>query len=266
MADGTLEQMDLGSIVSLDEDSKKHFQTSDSDMDEICRTFQNQQQFDLVPFAASPYHWQSKSGKFWEKSASSSGSSEKQLSSIPELTGFPIEEDPRSDEVSEHRENDDEMAVEKEPPPEATEICSQHANPLSTSKKYPDRCSSKSVNIELSVPRTRDNVKYRPKNHPGIKKSRYVEDNRTSSIATRASSRGNVSEYSKATSSLSSGIPRVSQKETKLNNIVSNITSFIPIVQQKQAAAVSTGKVVSLSVSCFCVTFLFQSIKYLKCC
>ncbi|GJX74608.1 hypothetical protein Tco_0313203 [Tanacetum coccineum] len=39
-----------------------------------------------------------------------------------------------------------------------------------------------------------------------------------------------------------SGIPRSSKKEVKGNNIVSNISSFIPMVQQKQAAAVCTGK------------------------
>ncbi|XP_071736569.1 uncharacterized protein [Rutidosis leptorrhynchoides] len=240
MADGTIDQMDFGSVVSFDQDSKNHLQTS-----EISGPSENQQQFESVPLTASPYYWQSKShflspvGKFWERSASSSGgsgSSGKQLSSNPELTCFPIEEDPRSDE-----ENDDDMADEKEPIPEATEISSQHVNPVSVSKKHPDRCSSNSVNIEHSVPRTRDNVKYKPKNCLGIKTSRYGEVNRTPSMATRASSRGNVSGYSNK-SSLRNRIPRVSQKEVKSNNIVSNITSFIPIVQQKQAAAVCPGK------------------------
>nr|XP_043627441.1 transcriptional regulator ATRX [Erigeron canadensis] len=291
MTDGILEQMDLESSKSLDKDCTKCPQKSESDITEVDSSLQNQQKFDSFPFTSTPFSWQSKNhhssplGKLWDRSASSSGSSEKQLSSNPELTCFPIEEDPGSNEESENaeylsdeleenkslkvenepeselhtesteacfqpsieissemvtegRENDDEeVAADKELPPEATEVCPQHANILSTFMKYRDRCGSNSVNIEASVPKTRDMAKYKPKDYPDIRISRY-EDNRGSSIATRASSRGNVSALSKNKSSMRNGIPRISQKGNKYNNIVSNITSFIPIVQQKQSAAI----------------------------
>ncbi|KVI02334.1 hypothetical protein Ccrd_019377, partial [Cynara cardunculus var. scolymus] len=303
MADGFLDHMDLGNTMSLEEDSKKHLRASDSHITEVDSAFSKQQNFDLLPFSSTPFCWQSKNhysspvGKFWERSASSSGSSEKRLSSNPELTCFPIEEDPSSNEESENaeesdelqesiisgvandveggppiepvevcfqhpitvstemkiarRENDEEVAVEieegfvsrikddlaeRKAPLKSTEVCSQHVNPMSTNMKYSDRCSSYSANKEVSL-------KQKPANHSGIKVSRY-EENRTSSIATRASSRGNVSlqtEYSKI-KSMRKGIPRVSQKEAKGGNIVSSIRSFIPIVQQKQAAAVCPGK------------------------
>ncbi|KAK1417995.1 hypothetical protein QVD17_27131 [Tagetes erecta] len=270
MEDGILDHMDLGMTVSIDEDSRKHLQISDSGITKIDSIFPEQQKIDY----GTPFCWQSKNhysspvGKLWERSASSSGSSEIQLSSNPDLTCFPIEEDPSSNEENENteemldepleitspdvghenpvrastemkverRENDDEVAVEiQEPPVESTGVCIQHP-------KYPDRYSSNSAGIEVSVPRTRDKVKHKPKVHHGSKVRRYEEENRNSSIATRASSRGNVSVSSNIKNIVRSGIPKMSQKEANHNNIVSNITSFIPFVQQKQAAAVCTGK------------------------
>lgn len=283
--DGLLDHMDLGTTVSTDEDSRKHLQTSDSGITKIDSSFMEQQKFDY----GTPFCWQSKNhysspvGKLWERSASSSGSSEIQLSSNPDLTCFPIEEDPSSNEENENteemhdelqentspdvgyenpirastemkverRENDEEVAVEiQEPPIESTKVCTQHPNHVSkSSMKYPDRYSSNSVSMEVSVPRTRDKVKHKPKVHHGIKARRYEEENRNSSIATRASSRGNVSVSSNIKSIMRNRIPRMSQKEAKHNNIVSNITSFIPLVQQKQAATVCAG--LSFSFVCY---------------
>ncbi|KAI3755932.1 hypothetical protein L1987_55742 [Smallanthus sonchifolius] len=280
MADGNhgiLDHMDIGTTLSLDEDSRKHLQTSGSCITEIDSVFPQHQKFSYAtPFWQSKNHYSSPTGKPWERSASSSGSSEKQLCSNPDLTCFPIEEDPNSNEESENAEaasdelqeniiskienekstkvspkmkterteNDDEVVVEiQERLHESTEVWSQLANHVPTkSMKYPDRCSSNSVNIEVSVPRTRDKVKHKPKFHHGFKASTYDEESRSSSIITHASSRGILSEINRNKSSMRSGIPRLSQKEAKRNNIVSNITSFIPIVQQKQAAAVCTGK------------------------
>ncbi|KAM0029432.1 putative inner centromere ARK-binding protein [Helianthus debilis subsp. tardiflorus] len=255
-----LDHMDIGTSVSLDEDSLKHLQTSGSCITENDYVFP---QHHKVSYA-TPFSWQSKNyyssptGKLWERSASSSGSSEKQLSSNPDLTCFPIEEDPSSNEENDELEEnikvenensvkDYEMADEiQERPHESTEVWSQHANHVSTkSIKYPDRYSSNSVSIEASVPRTREKVKHKPKVHHGFKASMHDKENRNSSIETRASSRGNLSEMSRNKNSMRSGIPRqlqFAQKEAKRNNIVSNITSFVPIVQQKQAAADCTGK------------------------
>ncbi|KAD6453970.1 hypothetical protein E3N88_08676 [Mikania micrantha] len=274
MADGILDQMDLGTTVFVDEDSGTLLHTSDNNITKIDSIFSQHQKFDF----ATPFDWQSKNhysspvGKLWDRSASSSGSSEIQLSSNPDLTCFPIEEDPNGNEENENieemheiqenkstdteneslvrvssemkverRENEDEVVVEiPEPPIQYTEVCTQNENFMSKSSlKYPDRYSSNS-GIEVSVPRTHDKVKHKPKIHHEIKVSRY--ENRDSSIITRASSRGNVSVNSNNKGSMISGLPRLLQKDAKRNNIVSNITSFVPIVQQKLAAAVCTGK------------------------
>ncbi|MFS7928979.1 putative inner centromere ARK-binding protein [Helianthus anomalus] len=248
MADGILDHVDLGTSVSIDEDSRKNPQ---------------QQKFDCATplYYQLKNHYSSPVGKLWERSASSSGSSEIQMSSNPDLTCFPIEEDPSDNEEN---ENPDEMQDElqenispdeenENPVTVSTEMKIERrendddvavANHISmSSMKYADRYSSNSVvSMEVSVPRTRDKVKYKPKIPHGIKVSRYEEDSRNSSIATRASSRGNLSVNSKNKSGMRSGIPRLSQKEAKRNNIVSNIASFIPMVQQKQATAACTGK------------------------
>ncbi|GKA92516.1 hypothetical protein Tco_0814441 [Tanacetum coccineum] len=222
------ENMDLGTTLSVDEDSE-----ADSD-------FQKQHNFDSLPFATTPFCWESKNqysspmGKLWERSASSSGSSEKNLSSNPELTCFPIEEDPNSDEES---EKDDKVVEIQEPPSESLiqnpiisssemsiltenddKVADDNQEPPveSTSMKYPDRYSSNSI-------------------------SRFDEDYRKSSIVTRASSIGNLSDY-RNKSIMKVDTQGLQRKEAKGNNIVSNISSFIPMVQQKQAAAVCTGK------------------------
>ncbi|KAI3494506.1 hypothetical protein L1887_40755 [Cichorium endivia] len=198
MPDGLLQDMDL----------EKHLSSSNCDY-----TFPNQQSYDSVQFSGTPFNWESKNyysspvGKFWDRSASSSGSSENRLSSNPELTCFPIEEDPSSNEESENdqlqeekdpitvstkmeivtKENDDDVADEiKEG------IVPKIANqePPSGPMKYRDRCSSNSVNVEVNIPKTHDKVKYKSKFHPGIK---YEEENRTPSIYTRGSIKRNAS-------------------------------------------------------------------------
>ncbi|XP_076913010.1 uncharacterized protein LOC143571485 [Bidens hawaiensis] len=255
----------------LDEDYRKHLQTSDSYVTEIDSVLPQHQTFNY----GTPFYWQSENlyssptGKLWDRSASSSGSSEMQLSSNPELTCFPIEEDPNSNEENENAEevNDElqenviaenessvkvspKMEIERtendydEMVVEVPEVGSQHAKHVSTkSIKYSDTYSSNLVSTEASVSRTCEKVKHKPKIHHGFTASTYNGNNRSSSIVTRASTRGNLSEISKNKSSMRSGIPRSSQKDTKRNNIVSNMTSFVSLVQQKQAAAAAAGTV-----------------------
>ncbi|XP_076923405.1 uncharacterized protein LOC143585521 [Bidens hawaiensis] len=249
----------------LDEDSRKHLQTDDTEIDSV---LPQHQKFNY----GTPFYWQSKNpyssptGKLWDRSGSSSGSSEKQLSSNPDLTCFPIEEDPNSNEENENieevndelqenvivenensvkvspkmeierTENDYEVAVE------VPEVGSQHAKHGTKSIKYSDTYSSNLVSTEAGISRTREKVKHKPKIHHGFKASTYDGNNRSSSIVTRASTRGNLSEISKTKSIMRSGIPRSSQKDNKRNNIVSNMTSFVSLVQQKQAAAAGTVK------------------------
>ncbi|XP_076953919.1 uncharacterized protein LOC143628142 [Bidens hawaiensis] len=181
---------DLYGVIAdeiLDEDSRMNLQTSDNDITKIDSPIPRQQNLDY----SIPYYFQSKNhysspvGKLWDRSYSSSGSSEIHLSSNPDLTCFPIEEDPCNNE-----ENDDEVVAGIQEP----HIERHVATPL---MKYTDRCSSISVSIEVSVPRTREKDKRKPKIPHGIKVSRYNEDNRNSLIATCASGKGNVSVNSK---------------------------------------------------------------------
>lgn len=143
---------DLYGVIAdeiLDEDSRKNLQTSDNGITKIDSPFPRQQKLDY----STPYYFQSKNhysspvGKLWDRSYSSSGSSEMHLSSNPDLTCFPIEEDPCNNE-----ENDDEVVAEIQEP----HIEPHVATPL---MKYTDRCSSNSVSIKVSVSRTREKDK-----------------------------------------------------------------------------------------------------------
>ncbi|XP_023740092.1 uncharacterized protein LOC111888191 [Lactuca sativa] len=241
---------DLYGIILDEDDFKKDTDISGSDCG---YSFPTQQKiFDSLPFSGTPFNWESKNyysspvgiGKLWDRSTSSSGSSENRLSSNPEHTCFPIEEDedPNSNEETENdelqaneqtemeivtTENDDEVE---------TGIVSKVENqlaerePPSGPMKYRDRCSSNSVNIQMNIPRTNDKLKYKSKFHPGV--------SRTPSVSTRASIRRNASLQTQNSKNMRSAIKRPTQR----NNIVSNVTSFVSIVQQKQAAAVCPGK------------------------
>ncbi|KAL4579978.1 hypothetical protein LXL04_016150 [Taraxacum kok-saghyz] len=242
----------------LIEDVSKHISETDCDLTEPDYTFPNQQTFDSVQFSGTPYNWQSKSyysspvGKFWDRSASSSGSSENRLSSNPELTCFPIEEDPDTNEESDTDQIQEnvimkEAANEEKVPEVVTDevaIPNQLAErepPPTGPMKYRERCSSNSVNVQVNVPRTQDKVKYKSKFHPGSIRS-SKDENRTPSVSTRTSTRRNASFQTQNSKTMRSGIKRPSHKDSKLTNIVSNITSFVSIVQQKQAAAVAPVK------------------------
>ncbi|KAK9077612.1 hypothetical protein SSX86_005949 [Deinandra increscens subsp. villosa] len=271
VADGNHGILDhvVGTTISLDEDSTKHSQTSGSCITETDSFFPQHQKFSYgTPFSwQSKNHYSSPTGKLWERSASSSSSFEKQLSSHPDLTCFPIEEDPNSNEESENAEdvsddlhenimsklenensvrvspkmterteNDYAATVEiQEPPLESTELRSQQANLVSaTSMKYLDRCSSNSVITEASIPRTRGKVEHKPKMHHGLKISTYEDANRNSSMITRASSRGNLSEISENKNNMRSGIARVSQNEGKRKIEVKSLKTAEATRRQQQ--------------------------------
>lgn len=190
MADGLLDDMDL----------QKHISESGCDITEPDYSFPTQQNFDSITYFGTPFNWQSKNyysspvGKLWDRSASSSGSLENRLSSNPELTCFPIEEDPNCNEESENDElqeneqkipvtvstemeivtpeNDDDVAIEIE---EGVVPKLADHEPPTGPMKYRDRCSSNSVNIQVNVPKSHDKVKYKSKFHAGIR-SRSSKD------------------------------------------------------------------------------------------
>ncbi|KAJ6754061.1 TROPONIN I [Salix purpurea] len=133
-------------------------------------------------------------GKLWEGITSRSGSSEKRVSSIPDLPC-----------ISEENENTIEV-------PETFKDVVVYDSEIVS-----DRYSLASVSTEYSFTGTCRRDKFE-----AWKTRKAIEENVITSLR-----KGGLS---------------LAETRSKHNNIVSNITSFIPLVQQKQAAAVVTGK------------------------
>ncbi|KAE9458344.1 hypothetical protein C3L33_09746, partial [Rhododendron williamsianum] len=197
----------------------------------------------------------SRVGKPWDWFSVNSSSSEKERSSNPELTCFPIEEDPN---ISEENENGDEEAdiiqedtcstllnggAKREPLAELTAV--------SAVERFPDRSSLDSVDTEVSVTEAHSKVRQPLGNRNNNKRRCTTEAKEKShfSVSTNCDKKATESLNSRFSkpkllgkTSLRKGMQGLSEREPKHNNIVTNITSFVPFVQQKQAAAVATGK------------------------
>ena len=199
--------------------------------------------------------------KLWDQILLNSSSLEKQRSLNPELTCFPIEEDPS---ISDENETRDETAdsiqedicstlvncgAKREPLAEITE---PHINPptVSAAERFPDRGSLDSVTTEANFTGTYSKVKRKFQNRNCNKKGCINEgkENRTLSISTNCIKKDTKllnNRFSKpklpGKPSLRRGGQGLPERDPKHNNIVSNITSFVPLVQQKQADAVGAG-------------------------
>ncbi|PON43419.1 Inner centromere protein, ARK-binding domain containing protein [Parasponia andersonii] len=185
--------------------------------------------------------------KVWDRIISKSGS-EKRRSLNPELPC-----------ISEENESIDEVAdaygegivseivtnsAKREP---LVEIIANLS--ASEAEPYVDRCSLDSVNTEFSFNGTHNRVKKNLGNGKCNKRRFNNKENDTLSLGPAAlkgktASLHNTFSKPKLSSRTSSrrGGPSITETEPKPSNIVSNVTSFIPLVQQKQAAAVVTGK------------------------
>ncbi|CAH2069834.1 unnamed protein product [Thlaspi arvense] len=178
---------------------------------------------------------------------------EKRGSSVPDLPCI-AEENENVDEMSEavndvsdsERGND---SAERKPLADATEDPLKILPSVSEAKYPVDRQSLDSVNTAFSFSATCNNsVKSKVGRQNGGSR-RFTgkgKENQGGAGAGR-SVRPPSSRFSKAklscNSSLTSLRPRLPEKEPRHNNIVSNITSFVPLVQQqKPVAALFTGK------------------------
>lgn len=229
--------------------------------------------------SAKPYT--SPVGKLWDRNSKSS-SLEKQRSLNSELTCYPIEED---HSVGGENENIDEAAdtseadicstqetcgAKREPLAEITEAREDCPTSVSAVENSPDRTSLESVLTEVSFTETHSRVDQKQGNRYSNKrrcKNEAVE-NHTSSIRTNCvkkatyeslMSRSNGLKFSGKTSLRKCG-QSISEKESKGNNVVSNIPSFVPIIQQKQAAAIGTGNLFRHFI--FWVRFFLPSQKF----
>ncbi|XP_050112546.1 uncharacterized protein LOC126591052 isoform X3 [Malus sylvestris] len=184
-------------------------------------------------------------GKLWDITGSRTSSSRKRGSLNPELPC-----------ISEENENADEVAdifqdgivsdalnssIQRVPLADITEIPNPPAS-VSKAEPYADRLSLDSVNTEISFTGTHKSFKQRLRIQNSSK--RRYNNKETNDIKRTTGSLHNRFSKPKLSgkTSLRKGGPSLSEQEPKRNNIVSSMTSFIPLVQQKQAAAVITGK------------------------
>lgn len=257
---GLLESMEPRSTLNAIADTGKQLGTSSSCLNgEVNSAFHGRLHSDCLPFSNAQSTWDirkpylSPVGKLWDGITSKSGSSEKQASSMPDLPC-----------ISEENENTDELAdtfqdgigsevmtspVKREPLADITET-SIPMTSVYEAEIFGDRCSLASVNTEFSITGTCKRAKLKLRNQNSNKR-RYVskeKENQSISLGVNGVKKANESlpnRFSKpkfsGKTSLRKGGPSLSERESKRNNIVSNVTSFIPLVQQKQAAAVITG-------------------------
>ncbi|XP_028114454.1 DNA ligase 1-like [Camellia sinensis] len=253
---GLLEHMDLRSTLNLNDDGGKELRASYICVDEVKCAFEGVLYSDCVPYTDARFGWSFKKpymspiGKLWDRISSNSSSSGKQRSLNPELTCFPIEEDPS---ISGENENIDEVAdtiqedisstlmtrAKRQPLAEIKEACVNPPTSVSAAERFLDRNSLDSTNTEVSATGAQSGIKQ--KLAKIVRGSLSVSTNCIKKATESLNNRFSKPKLSGKTS-LRKGGQNLLERESKRNNIVSNITSFLPLVQQKQAAAVGTGK------------------------
>ncbi|KAF3453303.1 hypothetical protein FNV43_RR03743 [Rhamnella rubrinervis] len=233
---GLLEGIDLRTRLPTN-NTVKQLKNDYGCLSEVSCAFNGRSYSDCLPDLSGQSGWDIKKpctspiGKLWDRITSTYGSSEKRQSLNPELPC-----------ISEENENAEEMvdtvgdgifskvltsSVIRKP---LANITGSQNLPASEAEPCVDRCSLDSVNTEFSFTGTHNRVRKKLGTRNSNKRA-------TGSLHNRF----NKPKLSGKTS-LRKGGPLCTEVESKHNNIVSNITSFIPLVQQKQAAAVLTGK------------------------
>lgn len=191
------------------------------------------------PFA-SPF------GKLLDRNSLNSSSSGKRSNQNIELPCI-SEEAENTDEI------DDEFLKDKRPKervPLADIIENAHVQvTVSEAAKFSDRLSLESLNTDLSNTGTYNRTKESLVNSKSSKR-KYVNEAVNHDILPGANgakrvTRSSYNRFSRSDLSCKENFrkegPRVSEKEFKHKNIVSNITSFVPLVQQREAATILKG-------------------------
>lgn len=268
---GLLECTDLTRFSALNKDVDEQFR-SDC-MDDVNGCLEVLSFPDSLPYSVSQFGWDSHNpyrspvaGKLWERMSSRASSSGKTLSSNPELTCFPIEEDPS---VSEENENVDEVpdkiqdeiissitnSAKQEPLADITRACFNASSPVPVAGNFLSKDSGDSAPKEADFNDSHSKSKGKVGNH-GREKSLNKENDILSfggNTIKKSEASLNI-RFSKVNSSCKTssrkGRKKLSEKEPRCNNIVSNVTSFIPLVQQKQAAAQCTGISIYVLINC----------------
>ncbi|XP_011095547.1 uncharacterized protein LOC105174968 isoform X2 [Sesamum indicum] len=274
---GHLEHLDLRSNFPLNSGFGKQLESGSRLTDDKKDASEWMPYTDHPSYSGTHIGWNSRHqqaspvGRLWERLSSHTGSSEKRLSSNPELTCFPIEEDPsisegnktvddNTDDVQE--EVDSSFAKHCDGRHPLKDLTNLGLNPLSVSaqEKILRADSVDLVSKKFSASGTQDKAQWSPKiQHMNRSVTR---ENQTSFIGatdgrknqTLATGTNGIKKAKESINnsisrpillnktSLKRGEQKLSLKESRRNNIVSNVNSFIPLVQQKQAAAVCAGK------------------------
>ncbi|XP_073026240.1 uncharacterized protein [Primulina eburnea] len=281
LPNGLLEHMNLKTYLPLNVNVNKQLDSGKSLVNDTGSTLERIERVPYsvsLPYSRSRYGWNSRIqhaspvGSLWERLSSHTGSSEKCSISNPELTCFPIEEDPcisednkRVDEIVDDVEEETDSLLARDSnvrhPLEDLTNMGLNSSVSTFAKRNILRADTVDVTIaKFNVGGTQDDVQWSIKN-----KSRYdseMRENQVSSLgnAKRKSYQTSPIGYDgtkKATVSIDESVrtptlssktnlkkheQKISLKDSKRNNIVSNICSFIPLVQQTQAAAVCAGR------------------------
>ncbi|XP_016651495.1 PREDICTED: uncharacterized protein LOC103339120 [Prunus mume] len=208
--------------------------------EEVGQAFNGRSYSDCLPNRSGQSGWDIKKpyispvGKLWDRTGSSTSSSGKRGSLNPELPC-----------ISEENENIDEVSATSRGGI-VSEVLNSSIQRVPLFRKLNRmRLSLDSVNAEFSLTGTsksfklkhgiQNSIKRRYNNKENLSISRGTNDiKRTTGPLRKPKLSGKTS--------LRKGGPSLSEWEPKRNNIVSSMTSFIPLVQQKQSAAVVTGK------------------------
>lgn len=254
---GLLEVMELSTTVNTNSNTGKELEASSKCFnDKVNDTFHGRLYSDSPAFTNAPSTWDirkplmSPVGKLWEGITSRSGSSEKRVSSIPDLPCI-SEENENTIEVPETFKDvvGSEQMISSVKRGLLADITNNSDPPISVydSEIVSDRYSLASVSTEYSFTGTcrRDKLKHGNQKGNRRKCNSKVKENRNV-VSVNGVKRARESHHNRLSKPILSGKTSLrkgglSLAETRHNNIVSNITSFIPLVQQKQAAAVVTG-------------------------
>ncbi|XVF70901.1 hypothetical protein PTKIN_Ptkin11bG0199500 [Pterospermum kingtungense] len=252
---GLLECLDLRSTLLENDDKKTQLKVSISCFDEDRNhAFPGGYFSDCLPCSSSqvtgdlkkPYL--SPVGKLWDRITSNSDSSEKRGSLNPELPCISEENENAEEVVDAFQEGTASevvtSSVKREPLAEIKE-CPNVPASVSRAERFTIRDSLDSVNTAYSFTGTEKRIQEKVGKHNARKRrdTNKLKENQCPGAKRESESLRNRFSKPKPSEKTSlKGGPSFSQRESKVKNIVSNVTSFIPLVQQKQAASVITGR------------------------
>ena len=256
---GVLEAMELSTTVNTNSNTGKELEASLKCFnDKVNDTLHGRLHSDSPAFSNAPSTWEirkplmSPVGKLWEGITSRSGSSEKRVSSIPDLPCI-SEENENIIEVPETFKDvvGSEQMISSVKRGLLADITNNPDPPISVydSEIVSDRYSLASENTECSYTGTCRRDKLNQGNQKGNRRKYNIKAKENQNlVGVNGVKRASESHHNRLSkpilsgkTSLRKGGLSLAETKSNLNNIVSNITSFIPLVQQKQAAAVVTG-------------------------